>query len=53
MQMGGNDPNRHLGGPTAEQPVREHYVVSVDPSTGALLPDDQLRTEIAWPITDH
>ena len=28
----------------------EHYVVSVDPATGQLLPDDQLRTEIAWPV---
>ncbi|MEL6893002.1 MAG: MerR family transcriptional regulator [Actinomycetota bacterium] len=38
-----------------EQPVREHYVVSVDPETGQLLPDDRLRTEIAWPIEpdDH
>jgi DNA-binding transcriptional MerR regulator len=32
-----------------EQPVRELYVVSVDDS-GALLPDSELRTEIAWPI---
>lgn len=32
------------------QPVREHYVVSVDPATGTLLPDDELRTEISWPI---
>lgn len=37
-------------GRTAEQPVREYYVVSVDGATGQLLPDDQLRTEIAWPI---
>lgn len=37
----------------AEKPVREHYVVSVDPTTGLLVPDDQLRTEIAWPIDDH
>lgn len=35
---------------TADQPIREYYVVSVDPATGDLLPDDQLRTEIAWPI---
>jgi len=35
---------------TADQPVREYYVVSVDMATGQLLPDDQLRTEIAWPI---
>lgn len=33
-----------------DRPVREHYVVSVDESTGELLPDDQLRTEILWPI---
>lgn len=33
-----------------DQPVREHYVVSVDPASGQLLPDDQLRTEIAWPV---
>lgn len=32
-----------------DQPVRELYVVSVDES-GALLPDADLRTEIAWPI---
>jgi effector-binding domain-containing protein len=30
--------------------VREHYVVSVDEATGELLPDEQLRTEIIWPI---
>lgn len=30
--------------------VREHYVVSIDETTGELLPDDQLRTEIIWPI---
>lgn len=35
---------------SADQPVREYYVVSIDPKTGLLLPDDQLRTEIAWPI---
>ncbi len=33
-----------------DAPVREHYVVSVDPATFELLPDDQLRTEISWPI---
>ncbi|MEM9035947.1 MAG: MerR family transcriptional regulator [Actinomycetota bacterium] len=45
---------------SAAEPVRELYVVSVDPATGGLLPDDQLRTEIVWPIapgshptTDH
>ncbi len=32
-----------------DQPVRELYVASVDDS-GALLPDGELRTEIAWPI---
>ncbi len=37
---------------SAELPVREHYVVSVDPATGDLLPDDQLRTEISWPVID-
>lgn len=31
-------------------PVREHYVVSVDTSTGELVPDDERRTEIVWPI---
>ncbi|MEM8621009.1 MAG: MerR family transcriptional regulator [Actinomycetota bacterium] len=35
---------------TIDQPVREHYVVSVDMATGALLPSEQLRTEISWPI---
>ncbi len=35
---------------TSDQPVREHYVVSVDTATGELLPPDQLRTEISWPI---
>ncbi len=34
----------------ADLPVREHYVVSVDPATGQLYPDDQLRTEISWPV---
>ncbi len=34
-----------------EQPVRELYVVSTD-AAGDLLPDDDLRTEIAWPITE-
>lgn len=37
----------------AELPVREHYVVSVDPATGALLPDGELRTEISWPVLDQ
>jgi effector-binding domain-containing protein len=32
-----------------DQPVRELYVVSTD-DAGDLLPDDDLRTEIAWPI---
>ncbi len=35
---------------TADQPIREYYVVSLDPSTGELVADDLLRTEIAWPI---
>ena len=35
---------------SAGAPVREHYVVSIDETTGALLPDDQLRTEIIWPV---
>ncbi len=34
----------------ADQPVRELYVVSIDETTGKLLPDDELVTEIAWPI---
>jgi DNA-binding transcriptional MerR regulator len=34
----------------ADQPVREMYVVSVDEITGKSLPDDELLTEIAWPI---
>jgi DNA-binding transcriptional MerR regulator len=34
----------------ADLAVRELYVVSVDETTGVLLPDDQLRTEIAWPV---
>jgi DNA-binding transcriptional MerR regulator len=33
-----------------EQPVRELYVVSVDETTGKLLPAEQLVTEILWPI---
>jgi hypothetical protein len=33
-----------------ELPVRELYVISVD-EAGNLLPDAELRTEIAWPIT--
>ncbi len=37
---------------SADEPVREHYVVSIDPHSGALLPADQLRTEIAWPLAD-
>lgn len=36
---------------SSERPVREHYVVSTDPATLQLLPDDQLRTEICWPIS--
>jgi len=35
---------------SAEQPVREHYVVSTDPETFQLLPAEQLRTEICWPV---
>lgn len=35
---------------TADQPVREYYVISIDPTTGEALPHDQLRTEISWPI---
>lgn len=34
----------------ADEPVRELYVVSTDEITGKLLPDDELLTEIAWPI---
>ncbi|MGL4175781.1 MAG: GyrI-like domain-containing protein, partial [Dermatophilaceae bacterium] len=34
----------------ADRPVCETYVVSADAATGHLLPDDELRTEIAWPI---
>jgi DNA-binding transcriptional MerR regulator len=34
----------------ADTEVREHYVVSTDPSSGHLLPDEELRTEIAWPV---
>ncbi len=34
-----------------DQPVRELYVVSTD-DTGAFVPEDELRTEIAWPIAD-
>jgi DNA-binding transcriptional MerR regulator len=34
-----------------DQPVRELYVVSGDPD-GKLLPDNELRTEIAWPIAN-
>lgn len=51
------DTYRHLGAwvarhaVSADRPIREYYVVSVDPETGALLPDDLLRTEICWPIT--
>jgi DNA-binding transcriptional MerR regulator len=40
----------------ADQPVRELYVVSIDETTGKLLPDDELHTEIAWPVeqpVDH
>jgi DNA-binding transcriptional MerR regulator/effector-binding domain-containing protein len=36
----------------ADQPVRELYVVSTD-EAGELLPDRELRTEIAWPIADR
>ncbi|BAN03710.1 MerR family transcriptional regulator [Ilumatobacter coccineus] len=35
---------------SADLPVREHYVVSTDPDTHELLPPEQLRTEICWPI---
>ena len=47
---------QHLGAWVArnavanDEPIREHYVVSTDPGSLKLLPDDQLRTEIAWPI---
>lgn len=34
------------------EPVREHYVISIDPSTGELVADEELRTEISWPIVD-
>jgi DNA-binding transcriptional MerR regulator len=34
----------------ADLPIREHYVVSTDPETLELLPPDQRRTEICWPI---
>jgi DNA-binding transcriptional MerR regulator len=34
-----------------DQSVRELYVVSTD-DTGAFVPEDELRTEIAWPIAD-
>jgi DNA-binding transcriptional MerR regulator len=34
---------------SAETQVREIYVISAD-ETGVLLPDDQLRTEIVWPL---
>ena len=35
---------------SADQPIREHYVVSVDPITHELLPPEQRRTEISWPV---
>ncbi len=47
---------RHLGAwvvqnaISADGPVREHYVVSIDPTDGTLLPANELRTEIAWPV---
>jgi DNA-binding transcriptional MerR regulator len=34
----------------ADAPVRELYVVSVDEATGQFLPEEQFRTEIAWPL---
>jgi DNA-binding transcriptional MerR regulator len=34
----------------ADQAVRELYVVSIDETTGKLLPDEELVTEIAWPV---
>jgi DNA-binding transcriptional MerR regulator len=34
----------------ADQHVRELYLVSIDETTGKLLPDDELVTEIAWPV---
>jgi effector-binding domain-containing protein len=34
----------------ADRPVREWYVVSIDEATTRLVPDEELRTEIAWPI---
>ena len=36
---------------TSDRPVREHYVVSTDPLTRELLPPEQRRTEICWPIS--
>lgn len=36
---------------TADRPVREHYIVAID-EHGRLLPDDELRTEILWPLDD-
>lgn len=35
---------------SAEQPIRELYVVSVDPDTLQLVPPADRRTEICWPI---
>lgn len=35
---------------SAEQPIRELYVVSVDPDTFQLVPPADRRTEICWPI---
>lgn len=35
---------------SAEQPISELYVISVDPTTFQLLPPAERRTEICWPI---
>ncbi len=35
---------------SAEMPVREHYVVSLNPQSGELFPPDEFRTEICWPV---
>jgi DNA-binding transcriptional MerR regulator len=35
----------------APLPVRELYVISIDETTGKLLPDHELVTEIAWPVS--
>lgn len=35
---------------SAEQPIREHYLVSVNPETRVLLSPELRRTEICWPV---